>query len=213
MGPAHAPQAGPGQVSALSPNTRYCIPAEEESKLEDVVHTLLQANGTPGLQMLESNVMVCAAPACAGAGPGHGVGRAVGQSPSWLACLSEAQRTTQSESSQHHPNSLSSSVDTKQVLSSDCTGRRARAPWPVTCLRAGFVCGDWGVWRGGSCFWVGTGVCWYLYSHLLGTWMPGQQSRNRPPHRDGHKGFSDPIFESHGAVEFLGILLASCSDT
>lgn len=37
---------------------RYCIPAEEEHKLEDVVHTLLQANGTPGLQMLESNVMV-----------------------------------------------------------------------------------------------------------------------------------------------------------
>lgn len=37
---------------------RYCIPAEEENKLEDVVHTLLQANGTPGLQMLESNVMV-----------------------------------------------------------------------------------------------------------------------------------------------------------
>lgn len=36
----------------------YCIPAEEESKLEDVVHTLLQANGTPGLQMLESNVMI-----------------------------------------------------------------------------------------------------------------------------------------------------------
>lgn len=37
---------------------RYCIPAEEENKLEGVVHTLLQANGTPGLQMLESNVMV-----------------------------------------------------------------------------------------------------------------------------------------------------------
>ncbi|KAG8442363.1 hypothetical protein GDO86_011236 [Hymenochirus boettgeri] len=36
----------------------YCIPAEEESKLDRVVHTLLQANGTPGLQMLESNVMI-----------------------------------------------------------------------------------------------------------------------------------------------------------
>ncbi|XP_053322822.1 protein Jumonji [Spea bombifrons] len=36
----------------------YCIPAEEESKLDKVVHTLLQANGTPGLQMLESNVMI-----------------------------------------------------------------------------------------------------------------------------------------------------------
>lgn len=71
------PRQGPGQVSALSPITRYCIPAEEESKLEDVVHTLLQANGTPGLQMLESNVMVRAAPARDGTGPGHGVGRAV----------------------------------------------------------------------------------------------------------------------------------------
>lgn len=57
-GPAQSPPEGPGQVSASSPNIRYCIPAEEESKLEDVVHTLLQANGTPGLQMLESNVMV-----------------------------------------------------------------------------------------------------------------------------------------------------------
>lgn len=41
---------------------RYCIPAEEESKLDKVVHTLLQANGTPGLQMLESNVMVSVYP-------------------------------------------------------------------------------------------------------------------------------------------------------
>jgi len=39
-------------------NNRYCIPAAEENKLDDVVHTLLQANGTPGLEMLESNVMV-----------------------------------------------------------------------------------------------------------------------------------------------------------
>lgn len=45
-------------VSCVSQWPRYCIPAEEENKLEDVVHTLLQANGTPGLQMLESNVMV-----------------------------------------------------------------------------------------------------------------------------------------------------------
>ncbi|XP_064409508.1 protein Jumonji isoform X1 [Latimeria chalumnae] len=36
----------------------YCIPAEEESKLDKVVHTLLQANGTPGLEMLESNIMI-----------------------------------------------------------------------------------------------------------------------------------------------------------
>lgn len=37
---------------------RYCIPAEEKSKLDKVVHTLLQANGTPGLEMLERNIMV-----------------------------------------------------------------------------------------------------------------------------------------------------------
>lgn len=37
---------------------RYCIPADEMSKLDKVVHTLLQANGTPGLEMLEKNIMV-----------------------------------------------------------------------------------------------------------------------------------------------------------
>ncbi|KAL6489295.1 hypothetical protein MHYP_G00030360 [Metynnis hypsauchen] len=36
----------------------YCIPAEEKSKLDKVVHTLLQANGTPGLEMLEKNIMI-----------------------------------------------------------------------------------------------------------------------------------------------------------
>ncbi|KAJ8403039.1 hypothetical protein AAFF_G00359550 [Aldrovandia affinis] len=36
----------------------YCIPAEEKAKLDKVVHTLLQANGTPGLEMLEKNVMI-----------------------------------------------------------------------------------------------------------------------------------------------------------
>ncbi|CAB1321293.1 unnamed protein product [Coregonus sp. 'balchen'] len=35
----------------------YCIPAEEKMKLDKVVHTLLQANGTPGLEMLEKNIM------------------------------------------------------------------------------------------------------------------------------------------------------------
>lgn len=45
-------------MSIYFQHPRYCIPAEEENKLEDVVHTLLQGNGTPGLQMLESNVMV-----------------------------------------------------------------------------------------------------------------------------------------------------------
>nr|XP_057902844.1 protein Jumonji isoform X2 [Doryrhamphus excisus] len=36
----------------------YSVPAEEKSKLDKVVHTLLQANGTPGLEMLEKNVMI-----------------------------------------------------------------------------------------------------------------------------------------------------------
>ncbi|XP_016138947.1 protein Jumonji-like isoform X1 [Sinocyclocheilus grahami] len=36
----------------------YSIPAEEKSKLDKVVHTLLQANGTPGLEMLERNIMI-----------------------------------------------------------------------------------------------------------------------------------------------------------
>ncbi|GAA6096060.1 protein Jumonji isoform X2 [Tachysurus ichikawai] len=36
----------------------YSIPAEEKAKLDKVVHTLLQANGTPGLEMLEKNVMI-----------------------------------------------------------------------------------------------------------------------------------------------------------
>ncbi|MFT7811654.1 protein Jumonji-like [Arapaima gigas] len=36
----------------------YCIPAEEKAKLDKVVHTLLQANGTPGLEMLEKNIMI-----------------------------------------------------------------------------------------------------------------------------------------------------------
>ena len=37
---------------------RYSVPAEEKTKLDKVVHRLLQANGTPGLEMLERNVMV-----------------------------------------------------------------------------------------------------------------------------------------------------------
>ncbi|KAI7799134.1 putative protein Jumonji [Triplophysa rosa] len=36
----------------------YSIPAEEKTKLDKVVHTLLQANGTPGLEMLEKNIMI-----------------------------------------------------------------------------------------------------------------------------------------------------------
>lgn len=40
------------------PPHRYSVPAEEKAKLDKVVHTLLQANGTPGLDMLEKNIMV-----------------------------------------------------------------------------------------------------------------------------------------------------------
>ncbi|XP_072531943.1 protein Jumonji isoform X2 [Salminus brasiliensis] len=36
----------------------YSVPAEEKTKLDNVVHTLLQANGTPGLEMLEKNIMI-----------------------------------------------------------------------------------------------------------------------------------------------------------
>ncbi|XP_066529908.1 protein Jumonji isoform X2 [Hoplias malabaricus] len=36
----------------------YSVPAEEKTKLDKVVHTLLQANGTPGLEMLEKNIMI-----------------------------------------------------------------------------------------------------------------------------------------------------------
>ncbi|KAJ0003359.1 hypothetical protein NQD34_008457 [Periophthalmus magnuspinnatus] len=40
------------------PFSKYSIPAEEKAKLDKVVHTLLKANGTPGLEMLEKNIMV-----------------------------------------------------------------------------------------------------------------------------------------------------------
>ncbi|XP_036113138.1 protein Jumonji isoform X4 [Molossus molossus] len=62
----------------------YCIPAEEESKLEDVVHTLLQANGTPGLQMLESNVMISPEVLCK---EGIKVHRTVQQSGQFVVCF------------------------------------------------------------------------------------------------------------------------------
>ncbi|KAB1261150.1 Protein Jumonji [Camelus dromedarius] len=62
----------------------YCIPAEEENKLEDVVHTLLQANGTPGLQMLESNVMISPEVLCR---EGIKVHRTVQQSGQFVVCF------------------------------------------------------------------------------------------------------------------------------
>uniref|UniRef100_A0A452UT61 Protein Jumonji n=1 Tax=Ursus maritimus TaxID=29073 RepID=A0A452UT61_URSMA len=62
----------------------YCIRAEEENKLEDVVHTLLQANGTPGLQMLESNVMISPEVLCR---EGIKVHRTVQQSGQFVVCF------------------------------------------------------------------------------------------------------------------------------
>lgn len=62
----------------------YCIPAEEENKLEDVVHTLLQGNGTPGLQMLESNVMISPEVLCK---EGIKVHRTVQQSGQFVVCF------------------------------------------------------------------------------------------------------------------------------
>ncbi|XP_075069202.1 protein Jumonji isoform X1 [Mixophyes fleayi] len=62
----------------------YCIPAEEEGKLDKVVHTLLQANGTPGLQMLESNVMISPEVLCK---EGIKVHRTVQQSGQFVVCF------------------------------------------------------------------------------------------------------------------------------
>ncbi|KAM4688646.1 protein Jumonji [Discoglossus pictus] len=62
----------------------YCIPAEEESKLDKVVHTLLQANGTPGLQMLESNVMISPEVLCQ---EGIKVHRTVQQCGQFVVCF------------------------------------------------------------------------------------------------------------------------------
>ncbi|XP_023593241.1 protein Jumonji isoform X2 [Trichechus manatus latirostris] len=62
----------------------YCIPASEENKLEDVVHTLLQANGTPGLEMLESNVMISPEVLCR---EGIKVHRTVQQSGQFVVCF------------------------------------------------------------------------------------------------------------------------------
>lgn len=78
-------------LHGVSSQPRYCIPAEEENKLEDVVHTLLQANGTPGLQMLESNVMVQLPLGAETRDAGGGGGPAqscVTKSPPWLTGLS-----------------------------------------------------------------------------------------------------------------------------
>lgn len=83
----------------------------------------------------------------------------------------------------------SSSVDTKQVLSSGCTGHGACAPWPLILLQ-GWFC----VWRLGCVErWVlllgghwGLLVLLFPPTGHLDDWTT---SRNLPPHRDGHKGF------------------------
>uniref|UniRef100_A0A8C7E2H4 Protein Jumonji n=2 Tax=Elapinae TaxID=42168 RepID=A0A8C7E2H4_NAJNA len=62
----------------------YCIPAAEEKKLDKVVHTLLQANGTPGLEMLESNVMIAPEVLCK---EGVKVHRTVQQSGQFVVCF------------------------------------------------------------------------------------------------------------------------------
>lgn len=107
----------------------------------------------------------------------------------------------------------SSSLDTKQVLSSDCTGRGARAPWPLN-LSQGWFC----VWRLGCVArWIlllgghwGLLVLLFPPAGHLDDWTTEQKSSTS-------QGWAPklliPFSGSHEAVEFLGVLLASCSDT
>uniref|UniRef100_A0AAY4EGF1 Protein Jumonji n=1 Tax=Denticeps clupeoides TaxID=299321 RepID=A0AAY4EGF1_9TELE len=62
----------------------YTIPAEEKTKLDKVVHTLLQANGTPGLEMLEKNIMISPEVLCR---EGIKVHRTVQQSGQFVVCF------------------------------------------------------------------------------------------------------------------------------
>ncbi|XP_070970301.1 protein Jumonji-like isoform X2 [Oncorhynchus clarkii lewisi] len=62
----------------------YSIPAEEKVKLDKVVHTLLQANGTPGLEMLEKNIMISPEVLCR---EGIKVHRTVQQSGQFVVCF------------------------------------------------------------------------------------------------------------------------------
>ncbi|XP_061676221.1 LOW QUALITY PROTEIN: protein Jumonji [Syngnathoides biaculeatus] len=62
----------------------YCVPAEERSKLDKVVHTLLQANGTPGLEMLEKNIMISPEVLCR---EGIRVHRTVQRSGQFVVCF------------------------------------------------------------------------------------------------------------------------------
>ncbi|XP_038822325.1 protein Jumonji-like isoform X2 [Salvelinus namaycush] len=62
----------------------YSVPAEEKVKLDKVVHTLLQANGTPGLEMLEKNIMISPEVLCR---EGIKVHRTVQQSGQFVVCF------------------------------------------------------------------------------------------------------------------------------
>ncbi|XP_029022751.1 protein Jumonji isoform X2 [Betta splendens] len=62
----------------------YAIPAEEKAKLGEVVHTLLQANGTPGLEMLEKNIMISPEVLCR---EGIKVYRTVQRSGQFVVCF------------------------------------------------------------------------------------------------------------------------------
>ncbi|KAL0962212.1 hypothetical protein UPYG_G00337160 [Umbra pygmaea] len=62
----------------------YSVPAEEKGKLDKVVHTLLQANGTPGLEMLEKNIMISPEVLCR---EGIKVHRTVQQSGQFIVCF------------------------------------------------------------------------------------------------------------------------------
>uniref|UniRef100_A0A1A8JLP2 Protein Jumonji n=1 Tax=Nothobranchius kuhntae TaxID=321403 RepID=A0A1A8JLP2_NOTKU len=62
----------------------YSVPAEEKAKLDKVVHTLLQANGTPGLEMLERNIMISPEVLCR---EGIKVYRTVQRSGQFVVCF------------------------------------------------------------------------------------------------------------------------------
>ncbi|CAL1584715.1 unnamed protein product [Knipowitschia caucasica] len=62
----------------------YSIPAEEKAKLDKVVHTLLKANGTPGLEMLEKNIMISPEVLCR---EGIKVYRTVQRSGQFVVCF------------------------------------------------------------------------------------------------------------------------------
>ncbi|KAF3707417.1 Protein Jumonji Jumonji/ARID domain-containing protein 2 [Channa argus] len=62
----------------------YSVPDEEKAKLDKVVHTLLQANGTPGLEMLEKNIMISPEVLCR---EGIKVYRTVQRSGQFVVCF------------------------------------------------------------------------------------------------------------------------------